>query len=152
MMVSHHESSWWIVMTNRHESPWCIIMMIHHDEWLIMMKHRVALKGFLSGLSWPFLPWPWRFFQGAFLPWAPFCHGSHGMFPSRDPQKYTYIPVECPPKCNSKFQLRKPTKCTSLLNASMLMPWRIASLSSGRLASQSRMSSRGIILSFGQQP
>ena len=86
MITSHHDASAmlhedarrWFVMA-RHDASWgCVVLMPHDDSswhveswWLIMMIHDdpsrwitvsqcVALKGFLSGLSWPFLPWaPW---------------------------------------------------------------------------------------------
>ena len=57
----HGDSSWSIIRMNHPSSWWIIITHIDGLSWIIMMNHRVALKLFLSGLSWPCLPWaPWH--------------------------------------------------------------------------------------------
>jgi len=63
-MQHDDDSSWWIVMIHHecmtfHDTSWWIIVTHHNEEswWFVMMNHCVALEGFLSGLSWAFLPW-----------------------------------------------------------------------------------------------
>ena len=68
-IMIHHDEYWWITLTPHDEAAWPCIMMMHHDDssrWVMMTQrdgpwwfiiNRVALEGFLSGLSWPFAPW-----------------------------------------------------------------------------------------------
>ena len=70
LMMNRHDSSWWIIVIHHNESSWCIMVIGDNESWwFTLMSHRVVLKGFLSGLSWPF-----PYGHHHIIPRRPFCH------------------------------------------------------------------------------
>ena len=104
-MMNHDESSWWIILMN-HESSW-FIMMIYHDEssrWFRLWSTARLWKDSFQGGHGLFAMGAMTFVCGTFLPWSPFCNGSHDIVHASLP----WIPWHLSMSRPSNWKMKQP--------------------------------------------